>query len=103
MGATVVMFFIVLTVIVVFVTRPSNTKKELPPDEGELKVKLGEGGPTPAKSSHTSVAEYHRSMDRNQRSLDMTYALSHGMWVCERCETLNDNGLGSCKVCGAGK
>lgn len=43
-----------------------------------------------------------RHTDR-QKSMDRLYAESHGMWVCRRCETLNDGRAESCAACGAGR
>lgn len=39
----------------------------------------------------------------DQVSLDALYADEHGMWVCARCETLNDDGTIKCSACGANK
>lgn len=82
----------------------SGKKGELPPDESEPKASLGGDAKTnPAGKGYPSVSDMYQSKGRNQRSLDAEYALSHGMWVCERCETLNEGSLGTCKVCGAEK
>lgn len=40
---------------------------------------------------------------KSQKSLDMLYAESHGMWVCRFCETINDGGARYCDACGAKK
>ena len=39
----------------------------------------------------------------SQKSLDMLYAESHGMWVCRCCETINDGGARICAACGKEK
>ena len=40
---------------------------------------------------------------KSQKSLDMLYAESHGMWVCRFCETINDGRARYCDACGAKK
>ena len=102
MDATTGIILVILLVIGFLWARSSRKKKELPPDDDpRLKVNLGEGGSTGGATETTTNTSY--TMGRNQRSLDAEYALSHGMWVCGHCETLNENGLYNCKVCGASK
>lgn len=50
----------------------------------------------------TIAAKPHADKQR-QQSLDALYACSHGMWVCHRCETLNDGMATSCCACGTHK
>ena len=104
MDATTGIILVILLVIGFLWARSSRKKKELPPDDDpRLKVNLGEGTPTVPSPEPGPTVNMGQTMGRNQRSLDAEYALSHGMWVCERCETLNENTLYNCKACGASK
>ena len=105
MDATTGIILVILLLVGFLMVRSTRKKKELPPDDDpRLKVNLGEGGPSGGATETTAnTANTSYAVKRNQRSLDAEYALSHGMWVCGHCETLNENGLYNCKVCGASK
>ncbi len=36
-------------------------------------------------------------------TLDGEYARQNGLWICPRCETLNEEGRTVCAACGAGE
>lgn len=66
-------------------TKSTGLKITLP---GSETIKPAEPGPR-AKSEQTSS--------------DYRYAMSHGMWVCRHCESLNGNEAQSCAACGGEK
>lgn len=57
---------------------------------GELVVKLG-------RAASPTVTTVHVA---KQQSIDELFAINSGMWVCRKCETLNEQNTDRCAVCG---
>ena len=91
---TVIIAMLVVLLASAFVARAATKRKELGSGEGDTPLPPNPGpNPDDGKTGTSGPG----------RTLDEEYALSHSMWVCPRCETLNDNGFGTCKVCGANR
>jgi hypothetical protein len=89
---TVIIAMLVVLLASAFVVRAATKRKELGSGEGDTPLPPNpDSNPDDGKTDASGPG----------RTLDEEYALSHSMWVCPRCETLNDNGFGTCKVCGA--
>ncbi len=51
-------------------------------------------------SSFTTTSSSVHQQRRTQTSLDARYAQYNNLWVCEYCETLNEDRYDTCEVCG---
>ncbi len=73
----------------------NNAKKKKEQEEAsnaaELKIRLT--GDEPVKKTVVTQAT-------GQESLDSVYARNNGLWMCNRCETLNSDGQDRCVACG---
>lgn len=67
-----------------------KSKKKTVETSGELVVNFG-------KSLQTQV---NNAPAAKQQSLDALFAISNNMWVCEKCETLNEASINRCIACG---
>lgn len=52
----------------------------------------------PVNSTKTVVVP---SREGGGKSIDTSYAEKHGQWICRYCETMNDDSLDTCQVCGS--
>ena len=91
---TVIIAVLVVLLASAFVVHAASKRKELGGGTGETPVPPN---PDPKPFDVTT------KNPKPNKTLDEEYALSHDMWVCPHCETLNENRFGACKVCGAAR
>ena len=91
------LFVTVIGIIIIWATFYISKKNEEKKNEELEKKKLS------TSKINTPGAEKAKEKVPKQESLDSLYARSHGMWVCRRCETINDGGAIQCSACGAYK
>lgn len=90
---------IVIGIVVIWAAYAASKKKENKEiEEQELKVRISGNEPikkpvTPQPSKQTS----------KQNSLDSEYAAKNGLWICMRCETINEHNANKCVACGRSK
>lgn len=71
-------------------TKKKKSQSELD-EAGELKVRITGTEPVKKQEAARPVG---------QESLDSIYAKKSNLWICSRCETLNQSDSNKCAACG---
>ena len=58
-------------------------------------------GKKSTSGSDASVKTPEQWEEERYSTLDGEYARGHGLWICPRCETLNEEDRTDCAACGA--
>lgn len=115
-----VLGIVIIPLLLVLLIMLATRKKKEPPASttGDLKSSMPKGTPTPPKTTSTPKSETGgtsgntvrgtsrtaaSSANANQRSLDEIYAQKNKLWVCKHCETMNEQGIATCRACGSSR
>lgn len=77
-----------------------TSRKEKPKEKGSPEPKIRRTGDEP--KTHEEAAKKTKVVRKKlQQSLDEIYAEENQLWICCRCETLNEDSNDCCAACGA--
>lgn len=75
-------------------------RKEKPREKGSAELKIRRTGDEPV--THEDAEKKPKVVrKKTQQSLDELYAEENRLWICCRCETLNEDSNDCCAACGA--